>query len=105
MGAIERNIARQAIRAGEPIPERIQNAPVLTEGLQLYLDAFFDLDSERSHAVGITPIPWTSIRSYAEAYDFDEDQTEDCFFFVKRMDAENMKRLERKRGKGGTDSS
>jgi len=84
------------MRAGQPLPDRIANAPELETGLQLFLQAFFDLDSERSHASGLTPIPWTSIAAYARAFEFDEEQTEDLYFFVRRLDSEHLKRLEAK---------
>jgi hypothetical protein len=75
------------------LPDRIANAPELAPGLQLYIDAFFDLDSERSHGQGLSQIPWSSITNYAKAFEFDEEQTEDLFFFVKRLDGEHLKRL------------
>lgn len=85
-----------AIRHGQPVPDRIMNAPELTPGLELYLSAFFDLDSERSHGNGPMPIPWSSIKSYAAAFDFDEEQTEDLFYFTKALDDLQMKRVSEK---------
>lgn len=96
MAPIEQSIAKQAMRAGQPLPDRIANAPELNQGLQLYIQAFFDLDSERSHAWAPTAIPWTSMAAYAKAYELDEEQTEDMFYFVKQMDAEHLKRLQAK---------
>jgi hypothetical protein len=93
LGPIEQNIAKQAMRAGQPMPERIVNAPELQQGLQLYLQAFFDLDCERSHAMAPTAIPWTSVQDYAKAFEFDEEQTEDLHFFIRRMDSEHLKRI------------
>lgn len=94
MAPIEQSIAKQAMRAGQPLPNRIANAPELRNGLQLFIQAFFDLDSERSHAWAPVAIPWTSIMSYARAFDFDEEQTEDLFYLIKQMDAEHLKRLQ-----------
>jgi hypothetical protein len=99
MGPIERNIAKQSLRSGAKLPDRIANAPELFFGLQLYLDAFFDLDSERSHGMGLTPISWSSIKSYAVAYEFDEDQTESLLFLIRAMDHAHLKRLDKKQGK------
>jgi hypothetical protein len=96
MGKHEQAIIAQAIRNNRPIPERIANAPELLPGLEIYLQAFFDLDSERSHAMGPTAIPWTSIVNYARAFDFDEEQTEDLIYLIKRMDAENLKEVSKK---------
>jgi hypothetical protein len=94
MAPIEQSIAKQAMRAGNPLPNRIANAPELINGLQLYLVAFFDLDSERSHSTSLSPIPWTSIYQYSQAFNLDEEQTEDLFYFVKRLDSEHLKRLQ-----------
>lgn len=106
MGPIEQNIARQAIRAGQPIPDRIANAPNLIVGLQIYLTAFLDLDSERSHAMALAPIPWTSIRQYADAYSLDEEQTEDLIFLIKRLDNAHLARLAKKKPPGpGNDTT
>lgn len=100
MGPHEQAIAKQAMRAGNPLPDRIANAPELISGLQLYLQAFYDLDSERSHAAGLTAIPWTSISNYAKAFELDEEQTEDLFFFVRKLDSEHLKRLAEKQKRG-----
>lgn len=100
LAPIEQNIAKQAMRAGEDMPERIANAPELKSGLQLYLQAFFDLDAERTHALSLTPIPWTSIKAYAEFYAFDIEQTEDLLFLIRRMDNAHLKRLAEKNKAG-----
>jgi len=93
MGKHERSIARQAMRFGQPIPDRIANAPELRIGLQLFLQGFFDLDSERTHVNGPAPIPWTSIKAYCVANELDEEQTDDMFYFVKAMDGRHLERL------------
>lgn len=100
LGPIEQNIAKQAMRAGQPIPERIANAPKLSMGLQLYMQAFFDLDCERSHAMAPTAIPWSSVQDYARAFDFDEEQTEDLHFLIRRMDSKHLAKLSAKIKKG-----
>ncbi len=94
MAPVEQSIAKQAMRQGQPMPDRIANAPELVIGSELFLTAFFDLDSERSHATAPTAIPWSSILEYAIVYDFDEEQTEDLLFLIKKMDAAHLKRLQ-----------
>ena len=47
MGKLEQQIAKQAVQAGREIPDKIANAPQLELGLDLYLSAFFDLESDR----------------------------------------------------------
>lgn len=93
MGPIEQRIAMQAYRAGDKLPDRIANAPQLKRGLELYLQAFFDLDAERSHSMGLTRIPWRSMWAYAQAYGFDDEQREDLFFLLRRMDNAHIDRL------------
>jgi hypothetical protein len=96
MGPHEQNISRQAIRAGQPIPSRIANAPELQTGLELFVTAFFDLDSERQASFSVGPIPWSKVKEYATAYEFDAELTEDLIHYVKQMDNAHLKRLESK---------
>lgn len=100
LGSIEQSIAKQAIRAGQPLPDRIANAPELQQGLQLYMQAFFDLDSDRTHALAPTAIPWASIQNYAVALGFSEEQTEDLHFFIRRIDSEHLARVSAKMQEG-----
>ena len=96
LGPTEQTIAKQAMRAGQPLPDRIANAPELKIGLSLYMQAFFDLDSDRTHTLAPTAIPWSSIKDYALAWQFDEEQTEDLFYLIRKMDNEHLKRLSAK---------
>lgn len=89
------------MRSGEEMPERIANAPELQSGLQLYLQAFFDLDAERTHALALTPIPWTSINAYSIAYGLEEEQTEDLLYLIRKMDNAHLARLSKKQPKTG----
>jgi hypothetical protein len=97
MGNIEQNLVKQAIRMGQPIPDRIKDAPDVNLGLNLYLTAFFDLDAERSHGFGYSRIPWTRMREYAEYNEFDEEQFEDLVFFIRKLDSANEERLASKK--------
>ena len=74
----------------------IKNKPVLLPGLELYLQAFLDLNSERNHNFGLMRIPWSSIKNYADHYNFNEEQTENLFYFINRMDNANLKELSKK---------
>lgn len=93
MAPIEQNIARQAMRANEPLPDRIANAPTLQIGLQFYLDAFFDLDAERTHALAPTPIPRSCIVEYAKEYRLSDEQKDDLIYIIRRMDNEHLKKI------------
>lgn len=74
-------------------PEKFTNEPELRWGLQLYYDAFHDLDTERSHGMGWTRIPWSSIIRYAEFHRLTEDQTERLLVHVRDMDRAYIARL------------
>lgn len=87
-------MVKQAVRSGQPIPDRIQNAPILRFGLNLYLQAFFDLDSERSQGFGLGRIPWLAIKQYAMYYELDIEQTDCLIHFIRAMDAAHLKRVE-----------
>lgn len=80
-------------REGKQLAGSVAETPELRPGLQLYLEAFFDLDSDRTHNEGLSPIPWRSIKEYAETFGFDEEQTADLFYFVRELDGEHLKRL------------
>jgi hypothetical protein len=92
LGPTEQNIAKQAIRAGEPIPERIANAPQLSLGSIFYLQAFFDLDSERPQGYS-TPgrIPWSAIVGYGEYHGLTPEEIDVLVHYVRALDNENLR--------------
>lgn len=70
-----------------PLPERIQNAPELEMGLELFYNAFMDLTSCRGAGYGTEgPIPWTVVRQWADVHGLSEEQTEDLEYHIPRMD-------------------
>lgn len=95
MGMKEQNIIAQAVRFGDKIPDKILNAPKLESHLQIYLTAFFELDSDRSVGMSLGRIPWSSVCKYSEFYEFDKDQAEDLFYFVAKMDDVYLKFVQR----------
>lgn len=97
MGPHEQNLAMQAMRMNQPMPERIANAPELQLGLQLYLQAFFDLNTDRSIGFAPGPIPYSVIADYAAAHEFDTEQTEDLQYLIRSMDNGYFKWLDKKK--------
>jgi hypothetical protein len=96
-GPVEKAIIAQAIRQGQPIPNRITNAPQLLVGLELFYLAFLSLNDERSIGFGEGPIPWRAMSEWCVANEVDEDTAADVFYHVKQMDAAYLKRLADKR--------
>lgn len=78
------------------MPDRIKNAPRLIPGLQLYFQAFFDLDAERKHDFGYASIPRSAIVHYCDELELDEEQRMDMLHHVRHMDRAHIKRLQDK---------
>ena len=74
------------MRDGLPLPDKIKNAPILRLGLELFYNAFWDLDSCRNSGWGMGPIPWLAMRDYATTFGFTEEQEEDLYYHVRLMD-------------------
>lgn len=96
LGSSEQHIAKQALRSGEAIPDRILNAPVLEQGLAFYLNAFFDLDAERSQGMSLGHIPWIATLTYGTYYGLDTEELDDLFFLIRELDNAHLKRLDAK---------
>ena len=92
----EQNIIKQAMRFGTPIPNRMLNAPKLMLGSEHYLNAFYDLDTERNFSVSLSPIPWSSINKYAQAYGFDDEELQ---FIIRKVDNAYLKDMSKKQNK------
>lgn len=74
-------------------PDKFNESPDLRYGLELYYNAWFELDTERSHGSGWTFIPWSSVVRYIEFYELNEDQAERMFAHIKAMDNAHIERL------------
>lgn len=86
---MEERIRKESKRFGEPLPKKIENKPDLYLGSALFLNAWFDLDTERDRPQ-YQRITRSMCFAYAEDYGFDEEQREDLWYFIKRMDQEFM---------------
>lgn len=74
-----------------PLPAAIQNAPELEFGLELYFQSFWELCTCRTGGgMGIVPLSWLTIREYAAANGFDEEQTDDLLYYARVMDQTYM---------------
>lgn len=72
---MEKTIIVQAIRSGRPIPDKIQNAPRLWMGLEIYYDGFMRLINSRSIGMSLGHIHWSTIQDFCEKTGLDEDTT------------------------------
>lgn len=90
-------------RFKEPLSTKIQNKPELFMGLALFLNAWFDLDTERDRTK-FRRITRSMCFQYAVDYDLDEEQKDDLWYFINAMDQEFlswwMKRQPKNKGAG-----
>jgi hypothetical protein len=83
--------------AGEALPAHIAEPPELIAGLDLFLDAFFELDTERNHSFDFMRIPWSSVIAYCNEYAIENEQRDDMIYFILRIDEAHINRLVRRR--------
>lgn len=65
--------------------------PELLPGLDIFWNAFWELQSDRQSGMGVGPIPYTAISCYANDFGFIGDDFDDLVFFVRQMDDEFLK--------------
>lgn len=56
------------------------------DGYQPYLDAFWELDTDRDFAAGNAPIPHRSIAAWSERSSHSPDEAADFLYFIRVMD-------------------
>ena len=100
MSVIEKNILAQAKRFGEPIPDRIKNRPRLRFELAFFLDAFYELDTDRNVSVSFGPIPWSSLHNYAVANELVGEEYYDFMYLVRAIDSAYIKHMREKSNHG-----
>lgn len=93
----DEQLTAQMIRDGVKPVGRIAEKPKLPTGLILYYEAFFDLDTERNHGMGLASIPWSAIVYYGQYYGLDVDE---LIYFIKAIDNAHLERLARESKSG-----
>lgn len=88
-------IIRQCVQQRQPLPDAIANAPQLHLGLELFFQAFMELNTCRG-GMGDGPIPWIAILQYCNLLELDEDTTDDMFLYLRAMDDAWRKHQEKK---------
>ncbi len=89
-GKTEKTIIEQCIRNKMPLPKKIENAPALDIGLELFYIGFMDLTTCRSVGFGEGPIPWTAKLAYANELELEGDQRDDLFYYIGELDTTYM---------------
>ena len=86
LSRVEQTIIRQAKLSGMPVPDYIREKPVLRPGLEIYVEAFADLASERAGGMAAMPIPWSAINAYAAANEFTGILYDELLYFIRAID-------------------
>ena len=81
--------AVEAARDGLP-PRFIEVEEKTDKWMEFFLDAFFELDTERISGYGIFPIPVSRIRSYAARYGYEGELEEEFVYYLRAMDRHYM---------------
>lgn len=105
MGEVEGSIIQQCAKTGQPLPDKIANKPQPTFGLELFLEAFYELSSDRPSGLGVGQIPFTAICQYADEYGFKGEQREDLFYFIRAIDRAIVKILQRSNKPNGKNTN
>lgn len=87
---------RECYLRKKALPDRIQNAPDLFLGLELFFQAFVELNTCRSTGWSAGPIPSWAISEFAERVGLSEEETEDMHYHMRMMDGEFLKYSARK---------
>ena len=98
-GGVADSISAQMELDGVELPKEIREQPRIRSDLLVYLDAFYELDSERSHGTSLVRIPWSCIVRYGDRYGFD---VEELVYFIRKMDDAHLASLRKKDDGGST---
>jgi hypothetical protein len=96
MGQAEQRIIRQCYARRKSLPDRIEHAPDLLLGLELYFNAFTELNTCRNSGWGAGPIPSWCIGEYCDRLGLTPDESEDMYYHIRKLDEAFLKYNARK---------
>lgn len=71
--------------------------PKLNEGDLFYFNAFYELDTERSHGMGLVRIPRSAVMDYAAECGLGSQEAYDFLYVIRQLDDANLEALAAKR--------
>lgn len=90
---MEQRMIRECFMRKRPLPERIQNAPDLFLGLELYFIAFLELTTCRNSGWGATPIPSWCIDEFCARNGLDDEDSDEMHYQIRHMDQAFLKHI------------
>lgn len=76
---------------GQPLPDALKDPPELLPGLELYLQAFYQLSTCRQVGMGLGPIGWQFTQEWGMLNLSSEDSIKDLHYFIRILDSEFIK--------------
>lgn len=71
--------------------------PKLAEGDLFYFNAFYELDTERSHGMSLVRIPRSAVMDYAAECGLANQDAYDFLYVIRQLDDANLEALAAKR--------
>jgi len=103
-GPIEKREVRQSLQTRHVLPDAIRNAPELNKGLQIFLQAFFDLDTERPVSLEIGRIPYFKVKKYGKSLGYKKQDLRYFIDVINRLDLAYVKKQNGKSSDAGADA-
>jgi hypothetical protein len=92
---------RAAIEKGRPLPDWYLNKPFTDFQGNWYLNAFYELSTNRSLGMSIGPIPWTAITEYATYHGLSRLTTDIFHIIIRALDNAYCKKVSEDNKKAG----
>ena len=74
-----------------PLPDSIANKPGITAGLDIYWQAFTDLNTSRELGMAEGPIPWTAVDQWATRHHIVGEEFDRLVLVLRGIDAAYLK--------------
>jgi hypothetical protein len=74
------------VNLGQPIPDKLANPPQIADSIYFYLEAYFELDTERSKSMGTERIPFSRIVNYAKHVGLSHSECNDLISIIRLVD-------------------
>jgi hypothetical protein len=103
-GSVPDSVKKQMLKFTGKLPEKFRDR-TLRQDLLFFLNAFFDLETERPISFSVGYIPWSKIIEYSIFYKLDSRQRDRFIFLIREMDNEYVKYQREKEKKDAKKSS
>lgn len=86
-GSVPESVKKQMLKFNGSIPDSYKNKPLRSD-LIFFIDAFFDLETERQNSFSIGYIPWSKIIEYGLFCKLEGRSLDRFVFLIRQLDNE-----------------